>query len=729
MLKKSLIFGTVALFLAALIALTGCAQATDSEASSGGSSKGWNSLYGTMTPFEVQQVIDKAVAQGVAVYLEDGLTIKRESSSLTDLPGTINFKTVAVRINGKVTVESGTVISTAQAASVQGEDGASLGLDGTYISGHGPGLTYIGNPVVVEYIPDVSKPTETAEAIAVSKYTLGPFGGNDYTTGAPIPVRSGVQTIYVLDELVVPVNGVVQGGDLKRIVALGTVDFIGSPDSAFLNGPKVGENQIVLGSSATVTSSSGQVELTLPATGTLPIVDVKENQPIVIKGSTSLAISAVNGKGVLRINGENLVAVTVEGGDGNVLFTQNQDTGSDPFKINNTGTAVFAGSVKLIEGSVIAGDAVFQKGVEVAVTPDDDAVSFGGDVTLWHVGLNVLTADPVLTIAQEGAIALSPNKSVKVGGETLSAGTGTGNVPATVIFTAKEGGVKLVAGTSADLKFVSGIAAKTDEKAIAAAKQLILIDEDLGIVGGTLEVGSEATFVIYDQAVIPRVHKVKADRIRSNSGYLAVADGGTISLKTADAGSGAVGEIKIGLDSSDAGEVAGISYDGVATAAGVLKAAGGTITFGFEEITGTAGAALNVSGVPVFAVTEGKDLRLNGLNLNLAGVGTGGGLALPEPVSGTDPKCQVILLNSGKITLDTKDGVPNTRTTLVTGSGAAAVRAAFSGIGAVALGASEKTGANLISLAASTTATVTISGPDYSGTSTFTFAKGAVKFE
>jgi hypothetical protein len=419
----------------------------------------------------------------------------------------------------------------------------------------------------------------------------------------------------------------------------------------------------------------------------LPIVEVKSGKPIAINGAAEyLSIYRVEGEEPLKINAAFAANsnVYVGGGAGSIEFTGDQTGGSGKFYINSTGTTTFVQGVKFTDGASIAGDVVFRKKAEIAGTTN--GVSFGGDVTLWH-GLTADAASHGITITS-GPVTLAEGKTIYVGGDVYTGGV----VDLTPIVKATAEVELKTTGTT-----LTSPVAKYDEKNILAAKKLIVGVQPLTISAGTLEVVSGGTLTAGANISLPKAPPLSPTR--AESPYLAVADGGTLALAAANT-------ITIG-------DAVTIAYP-TGTADATIKAAGGAVTFGYDEITGT-DVTLDVAGAAVITVPgSGKTLRLSGVNLNLAAAGT-------LVITGDSTASRVVLLNKGKITLDTKTSVANTRTKLNDGT----VEVTFTGIGAEALGASEKANANLISLAAPATGTVTITGH---ASSDFGFAKGKVKF-
>jgi hypothetical protein len=667
-----------------------------------------------MNPFEVQEVINKAVATGAAVNLEAGLKI---GYSTPDVPPaglyqTIDFKNTTVNINGKVEVLQGTTVLNTAQASVNFDKGASLVLNNNpYIIIHGAPLGQISDAYAVDYVGDVSKPTETSEEIAVLKYTMGPIADCDYTTGKPIGVRSGVTKIYVLDELVVPVNAT--SGSIK-IVALGTVDLAGTPPEGIISGavdinkkPLPELPTVTLGSSAVITSNAGKVELGLNrglVTSTwLPAIEVKSGKEFVIKDAAGgLTIQKVDGDVPLQINGTFTGPVAINGGKGDVIFNDAQ-TGNVAFTISTTGTTTFAKAAILGAGSDITGDVLSK--AKLTIASGAEGVAFHGDVTLYHNAVSITPLEPIFSITDGGYVSFDAGKTLSVGGASYTVSGVAGVVPVTPVLRAV---TDAVLGASAqDIDFISDLF-KYDEKSFIAAKGIRVSSSNgnFWIYTGQVQVAPDATLTLSTTTVIPAVQSVSGTR--ADSGYLGVAAGATLSFLN----TGSV----INLSTPAQNLCAVVSYG--TTGTGTLKPVDGAVTFGFGEIAGE-GATLNVAGAVAFDVEEDKTFRLSGVNLNLA---TAGSLEVPF-ASGPGEVSRLVLINKGQITLADAKSVATLLRGLTSGTGAATV----SGIGAVALGASAKDGANLISLADSGGGTVTVSVGN-NPASDFIFSKGQVKF-
>jgi hypothetical protein len=668
LIKKSLIFGTIVLFLAALIAITGCTQATDSESASSGGGNRWNSLYGKMTVFQVQEAIDKAVALGVPVHLQDGLTIETLSGVEGLLPS-INFKNATVVIEGKVDV-SGVYVINAATASVQSPGGGYLQFGSALVvgtdfplyivnRGQDPSGYTRGAKTLIDYVSNVADPTATSQWIAVRDYTLGPKTGHDYTNpNNPIPVRDGVSGVIVLNKLTIPVEGAAAGG-LVGFGALGTVDLIGTPGEKELFETN---NKVILGTSATITSSKGYVELTLPAGTTgeaprgLPAVKVEAGKPLVIKGAgnVGLYINKVEGPGVLTIDSASLPLVQVVGGDGNITFEKPITiTTVDNFYVHSAGTTIFKDNVSILGSDdyppTIAGDAVFsRKGTTALPYAVGDAV-FGGNITLQHgVTLDITEA------------TFSGGTTVKLGGDSYSA---DGAIQAVEIVDVLKFPAKTVLkGTAGTAEFTTPLLTKYAEKDLATARK-ITVAEPFTIDEGTLEVAA-TTFDVDNDITLTATTTKK--------GFLTIADGAAINL--ADTKTIAIGD--------------GITIVGAGANGSAITPAGGSVTLGKSKIEGTEGALLTGTAGTLITVPSAKTLELKTINLNL--VTTGLNLLTSDS--------SVSLLGS-KIILETSAGVLNTRRKIANATTGPTNQGAISGIGAEVLAKNEKLGAAISSLA------------------------------
>jgi hypothetical protein len=606
MLKKSLIFGSVALFLAALITLTGCPTSVDDDGSSG--TKYAHRIYGTaVTPYQAQEAIDRAVAAGEPVVLEDGLSLA---------VGHLNFKTAQVRIDGSVTVATNTVISMAD-ASVTWADNAFLtftGGTGAYIYRKGQDTAKVTRAVLVEFAESLDTIMATATAAGVRRFKLGPKEDHDYSTdpnGINARIRANLlANLYVLDELVID-SGANNPNDVE-ITAMGTVDVTGTPPAGVIVGVA---GTLDLGTCSILTTSRGGVVVSVPggAATTIPNIKVDEGKNFVITQDTAandLTIAGkLTGKGTLEVLGA-VTDLTIAGGDGSIRFSG----AADPAVITSrtTGTITFDQDLANLTGaaSVIAGDAVFNGDL----TTDDD-LSLLGNVTLAN--------DAVVTLDTGKTLTLGANKTVSVRFTPRNVDT----VIAPVLI-AGPGNVVLTAGGASTLT-VPGNPSQITDAAIAAAKRLTLAGADLEITDGVLRVAPDAALAVDTQALTTGITATEI-------GYLALEDGASLVL----VGTGSMG---IG--------------DTTINAASTLKASGGTITLGNNKIAGSAlGAVLApAAGSPVFTLDSaagGKLLTLEQTNLNLA---ANGSVVIEDDA-------RMILAKQAKITLNNGEGgVPTTR--------------------------------------------------------------------
>jgi hypothetical protein len=610
MLKKSLIFGSVALLLAALITLTGCPTSVD-DGSSG--TVYAHRIYGTnVDPYIAQEAIDRAVAAGEPIFLERNLTISPA--------GHLNFKNARVTIDGDVTFANG-VVNVVDAV-VDWAPGAVFDL-GHYI--HRKGMSAAGHvdPAnLVEYADSLDTIMATATAAAVRRFTLGPKADHDYSTdSAGISARivaESLGTLYILDTLTLPIDGTAPSA--VDITALGTLDVTGTRPGVSLN---ASGSDLILGTCSTLTSSQGGVIVYTPGAATIPSVEVQEGKPFTVQqaaaGLAGLNIPGkLKGRGTLEVSTAT-TAITIKGGEGNIRFTGN----AAPTKIesDSTGTLTFDyGFTSLNTASAIAGDVEFKGNVETT-----EALKLLGNVTLVNgTGITLTTTEP---------LTLGAGKTVSVKITPTAAGSGTTLAP-----------VLTAGSTDVILTPVSGVTltaapapGKNAEDAVNLAKKIILGGDDLTITIGTLQVAPGAIFEVNNETLITNIPAAAPfDRI----GYLAVADTGTLSLTNAGASLVVLGDTEIS-----------------ATTASTLKAAGGTVILGNNKIYGDApGATLTAAtGGTGLAITlddglaGGTVLILQQVNLNLALHGS-------LVITGHAVNTQVTLADLAKITLNNGEG-------------------------------------------------------------------------
>jgi hypothetical protein len=561
MLKKSLIFVSVALFLAALITLTGCPTTTDDDGGAGITST--RHIYGgNVSPYAAQAIIDDAIAAGAAVILEHGLTL--------NAAGHLNFKTAQVRVEGVVTFVANSAVSMADAA-VTWADGAFLTLPApsAYIHRRGDDISKVTAGAPVEFVNSLNEIMPRAGAAAVRRFKLGPKPNYDYSVdpnGIDAKVKAaGLTDLYVLDELVIDNTATLPVG--LKLTAMGTVDITGTPPATVIVGTLA---SLPLGTCSTLTTSKGGVTVPVVATTTIiPNIKVDAGKNFSIQQATAGTLEIrgkLTGAGTLAVLGA-ATDITINGGNGNIRFPD----AAAPAALNiaSTGTVIFDDDVTTLTGakSTIRGDVVFRGDVTTAHELD-----LFGNVTLVSGKVLTLSANPV---------TLGAGKSVSVEYTLSNAAAATAPV-----LTAGPGPVVLTpAGAS---KLTAAGSPKTESD----AKKLTLTVAGLTITDGTLRVAPGASLALDGFALTTGPVATTA------VGYLAVADGGSVILVGA-------GSVVIG--------------DTAVTVASTLRAAGGTVTLGNNKITGdVAGAALTVpTGSPVFTLTGIKLLTLERAELIL----------------------------------------------------------------------------------------------------------------
>jgi hypothetical protein len=617
MLKKSLIFVSAVLFLAALITLTGCPTTTD-DGSSGIVYA--HRIYGkNVTPYEAQEAIDRAIAAGEPVVLEDGLTITT---------GHLNFKTAQVRIEGRVAFLAGGVVSVVDAA-VTWAEGSFLTLAaapaGAYIHRHGADTSKVTVGTPVEFAEGPEDIMATALSAGVRRFKLGPKQNFDYSVdpeGIDARIRAvGLTNIYVLDELIIDGSAILPAATFT-VTAMGAVDITGSPPETVI----VGAARLPLGTCSTLLTSKGGVVVPVPAVTVIPNIKVDAGKNFTIQPVAAGAFTIdgkLMGTGTLQVPGV-VANIIIRGGDGNIRFLGTST--AEEINIASTGTVTFDNVLNTLTTtpSVIVGDVVFRDDVTI-VTGTATPLALYGNITL--------VSSKALQLGT-GALTLGANKTVSV----EFTPKGAAPVIAPVLITGPKDVLITPGATDATLTAAADPA--NTEAGISGAKRLTLAGAASTITNGTLRVAPEATLVLGVELTTENDPAPAPPLVGPQIGYLAVADGGTLML------TGAAGSVVTGT---------GITSITAPTNEVTLKASGGTITLGRNTIEGSVlGAVLTpVKGAPLFKVLAATSLlTLNRADLNLASYGS-----ISFDIAGG----RVILTDRAKITLNSgEDGVPTT---------------------------------------------------------------------
>jgi hypothetical protein len=620
MLKKSLIFGTVALLLTALIAFTGCSQATDSDSSSSVTG-GRNSVYGRVDVFELQEIINKAVEANEPIYLEDGLQILGANSATTDAwVEMIDFKGATIRFNGEVTANAKIHFNAARATVTFGAGGHLDTNNGDYIAldtaNVSASVVDYGTGDLVRF-GSLTDTQWTSDKIAVANFVYGSVPDTDYSTGQSVaPKSKSIKTIYVLDKVTIP--SVVGTPDAINVLAFGTVDVTATSEynliSQTFQANAVGA--LKLGTSSTITSSTGTATIYVPITSSvarLPNIKVENEKPIAIttaSNSTTATPAAfqayqVSGPGVLTLTNVNVGNVRVFEGDGNIVVSPTIAPVFTDVYIGGAVNAVFPQKLTLTDPtanaySLIGGNVQFRAGVT-----SKHHLNFGGDVTLYndtdgsHYSIEVDIAGQQITLAKGKSIIIG-------GGSFLSAKTPQDVVPPVKVLSAEEDKATVLRVGAATLTISSATAPNVSGKDAPdkmAAAYRVTIGGKAFIRSGGLLVNTNTSLALPVSAELTTTAINNDPRI---DGGLALADGALLALAVSDANPGT---LFIGVN----------KITGLVAATGnasVLTATGGTITLKGDVISGPAQAKLTVSSTAAKFDVLG-DLALNAVTLDV----------------------------------------------------------------------------------------------------------------
>jgi hypothetical protein len=712
MLKKSLIFGSAALFLIALIALTGCSQATGSDKTV---TRGENHLYGEADPVVAQGVVSRAAATGRPVVLGDGLKFVGT--------GVVDFGSVPIQVEGTVTVDSETlIVNTAKAAVTYG-DGAVINVlkgyyvyndDGKAIYAYNQGkrVLYTTNPMIV---------TGTADHIAVDAYEIG---------GNFLDIKTEVATLIILDKLTVTKAStpVIE----KDFINLGTVDVTGTT-TAFAGG------RISFWAGSTLTSTNPEnVTITLP-TEYEGLYNIKvENKGITLVGGIAAAGEIyiggkIEGPGLLTIKGDatngltdlsigevdttGQVAIEVAKFDGDKGLVIAKNAGS--IDIATTSYTASTGEVQVVTNTptgVITFINPFTSTVADFVKADanDGAIIFADDVTLNAAftgpikgsgkvvfsgvltpGSNAVTFDTNVVFENgliagagvqkyNGNVDLAPGKTLNFStegtdGATFKAGK-TISVAGTPV---------LKAGGANGLKTFSLVVANPsvggddDEVLLEEKPRTLYINGIPDGATGTLAVVSGGIL----QTAPPTGASANIDL--SVAASLAVEAGGEVRLvQTATVAE--VSKLLLGPTASLITIGTGTAPGTAATA--VIAAEGGTVTFSAGAISGAAGARLalnNAEGDAPSLITVAPVSTTNNLTVTSVDVLISEGVTLTlTGDSSADTVSKLTLAggaNPGKLTFGEVSGTALTDTDKLRTKGFAGVQADIVGLAAATI--------------------------------------------
>jgi hypothetical protein len=662
MLKKSLIFGTVALFLTALIAFTGCTQATDSDTTSSGG--GRNSVWGRVTPSELQKVIDLAILANEPVYLEDDLEIAATTPGSAWV-NTVNFKTATVKINGKVQVltTGAPVHFNAARATVSGSGSLSTN-NGDYIARNKQPGSQLINGGNTEHLVQFGSLTDTqwqSTKIAVADFKYGPLSDHDYSTGDAVVPNSKITRIYVLDTVTLPASTSI-GAPGVEVIAFGDVDVIGATETGLISQAAPTTGKFLLGSSSTLTSSTGNVVVTIPNDGKIPNVKVAEiTKPITLTGaSTGLTLDSVSGPGFLAIKDGLTGPVAISGGAGNITFLGDVALTTNDLTVSSTGTTIFEGEASA-KNVVIAGDVVFKTGVEVA-----EDLTLLGNTTLYN---QTDTNDNVFAIAlaDESVLTLAKDKTISVGGNRYTGTNANFSDPVTVLTAVADTTILALDNGG----FVAPFAVTEAQSANVNNSPRLYLTAPIAIKSGTLRV--DTLLGIAPDVGILTTDISATDRKDRIDGNLALADGAVLHLIST---AGTVPAAQITAGSSSAGAIGLSSEDyntiivPINTISGpdtgnptILTATGGVITLNGEGLKSAESASLTVTGV-AGSLSVGGNLGLSGVTLDIK-AGT--------PLSLTAEGNTVQLTNRAGLIVNTAEGAPSDYRYIQSGSDIASV--------------------------------------------------------
>jgi hypothetical protein len=409
MLKKYMIFGSVVLLLAALLTVTGCSQATDSDGTT--LVIGENHLFGYADQDAVARAVASAKATGRSVVISDGTWLVSNGA----LRGVADFEKLPVRVEGSVTVSAGVIVNAAF-ASLTFAEGASITVhrEGAFIyQGDGDDKKIGTDPTnpgyKVKFVTDPKLGTQgTDQHVAILDYKIGA----DFANIAP-----HITHLYVLDKITVDAGSIAEPGVAgnPRVIALGTVALEASNSLVFAH-TKFKYFQFT--GSSVLTSTAPSLTLTLGDEEdyvVLPTIDA--TVPLTIQGRLAgiegLTIAGIKGPAPLTIKDDTHIgALTItEIVEGALVSVSTPALGDVTITKN-------AGSISLgapdLAGSITIGNNVTTGTITIAAGNIDQNVTVKTENSgTINFDAPTITSPAVVTIARNtGEVNFVQNLSV-----------------------------------------------------------------------------------------------------------------------------------------------------------------------------------------------------------------------------------------------------------------------------------------------------------------------------
>jgi hypothetical protein len=385
MLKKYMIFGSVVLLLAALLTITGCSQATDSD---GGTTVGYseNYLYGDATAADVDIAVKAAQLGNRSVVLGENLRLTGSGA----LPAVADFKDRPVRVEHNVRVTN--MIINAAYANFTFVPGAGITLEANAVfiySGIPDDKNIILNDVSAAKVKLVDEPLlgtqGTDTGIALADYEIG----GDFDD-----IHQNVTDLYVLKTLKVGAQSTAiptGAPGHPRIIVLGKVELGASNRPVFDD-----FTNFRFAATATLTSTLPGVILPLRAGELLNLPTIEAPVPLTLavpNGSTigDLSIDAIKGPGTVTIStaaGQGINSLTLESvaDSGNVQVS----TGT----LGDTTIVKNAGSISLTAANTLTNDITIGHILPWATNTGTITITIGDPAGISSTGeISVLTAN------------------------------------------------------------------------------------------------------------------------------------------------------------------------------------------------------------------------------------------------------------------------------------------------------------------------------------------------